>query len=145
MDPASEQQRVFESVVAACELLATQRPLIIVIDDGHWADSGSLRLLRHVIQRTRRMRVLVVAAYRDVELDEARPWQQMLIDLNRKRLATRIKLRRLEREQTRSMLAAMLQEEINDDLIDAIYAIYEAIGSTDYIRHIQQRLAGLHR
>jgi predicted ATPase len=121
LDPESEQQRLFESLVALCTGLSARRPVLLVLEDGQWADSGSLALVRHLARRTRRQPVLIVVTYRDVELDETRPLRDLLVDLNRERLATRLKLPRLDREGTRRLLAALFAEEITPEFLDGIY------------------------
>ena len=54
MDSQSKQQRLFESAVAFFAALSEQTPLLLVLEDAHWADSGTLSLLRHLARRTRR-------------------------------------------------------------------------------------------
>ena len=44
--------------------LAEKHPLLLVLEDAHWADSGSLALLRHLARRTWRQPLLIVATYR---------------------------------------------------------------------------------
>jgi predicted ATPase len=121
LKPEGEQQRQFESVVAFCSSLAEQTTLLLAIDDAHWADSGSLALLRHLARRTRRQRLLLAASYREVELDEARPLHEALLDLDRNRLATRMKLGRFTQEETHDLLHAIFEEAITPEFLDAIY------------------------
>jgi predicted ATPase len=121
LDPQSEQQRLFENAVAFCTALSEQAPLLLVLEDAHWADSGSLALLRHLARRMRRQRVLLVATYREIELDVTRAFQEVLLDLQRERLATRLKLSRLRREGTRDLLAALFAEEITPEFLEGIY------------------------
>jgi tetratricopeptide (TPR) repeat protein/predicted Ser/Thr protein kinase len=138
MDPQSEQQRLFENLVAFCKLLSERTPILLAVDDIHWADSGTLSMLRHLARRTRRQRVLLLGTYREIELDEARPFNQVLLDLNRERLATRLKLRRLSREQTRQMLAALFAEEITPEFLDGIY--HETEGNPYFIEEVCKAL-----
>ncbi|UCF25283.1 MAG: protein kinase, partial [Ralstonia sp.] len=137
IDPQAEQQRMYESVVEMCASLA---PLLLVIDDAHWADGGTLALLRHLARRSRatRARLLVVLTYREVELDEARALNTMLHDLNRERLATRLKLGRLNREQTYEMLAAMFAEDIMPEFLDGIYR--ETEGNPFFVEEVCKAL-----
>jgi tetratricopeptide (TPR) repeat protein len=138
LDPESEQQRLFESVVEFCNTLTESAPLMMLLDDAHWADSGTLFLLRHLARRLRHRRVLIVATYREVELDEARPFHQVLLDLNRERLGVRLKLSRLSREQTHDMLAAMFAEEITPDFLEGIYR--ETEGNPFFIEEVCKAL-----
>jgi len=138
LDPQSEQERMFESMVNACQALGASHPLLIAVDDIHWADSGTLGLFRHLARRTRRQRILVAATYREVELDEARPFNQVLLNLNRERLAVRMKLKRLDREQTREMLKVLFAEEITDEFLDGIHL--ETEGNPFFIEEVCQAL-----
>ncbi|KPK94044.1 MAG: hypothetical protein AMJ88_06020, partial [Anaerolineae bacterium SM23_ 63] len=138
LDPQSEQQRLFESVVALCKVLSERAPLLLVVEDVHWADSGTLSLLRHLARRLRRERVLLLATYREVELDEARPFNQVLMDLNREQLAVRLKLPRLSREQTKEMLEVLFDEEMKPESLDAIY--HETEGNPFFIEEVSKAL-----
>ncbi len=146
LDPQAEQRRLFESVVMACAALAERQPLLLVIDDAHWADSGTLFLLRHLARRVIRakhpqsspLRMLIVLTYREVELDEARALNDVLADLNRERLAERIKLARLTPDQTRDLLAAIFQEEITPEFLADIYR--ETEGNPFFVEEVCKAL-----
>ncbi|MGE5140869.1 MAG: ATP-binding protein, partial [Rudaea sp.] len=137
-DAQVEQQQVFESAVAWCTALAANGPLLLFVDDTHWADSASLSLLRHLARRTRRLPLLIVVTYREIELDQTRPWNQVLLDLNRERLATRIKLTRLSREETCEMMCALFGEELSSSFVDALYR--ETEGNPFYIEEVVKGL-----
>ena len=83
LDPQSEQQRVYESVVFWLSSLADQAPLLLFLDDVHWADSVTLSLLRHIARRLRARRLAVVLTCREAELGEARALQDVLNELSR--------------------------------------------------------------
>jgi ABC-type oligopeptide transport system substrate-binding subunit/serine/threonine protein kinase len=138
LEPQAEQQRLFEHAVSFFAGLTERQPVLLVIDDAHWADSATLSLLRHVARRSRSLRLLIALTYREIELDEARPFSAVLLDLNRERLATRIKLGRLDREQTRSMLTAMFQREITSEFLDGIYR--ETEGNPFFIEEVCKEL-----
>lgn len=140
LDPQSEQERIYESVIELCIRLAqtTLSPLLLVVDDAHWADSGTLFLLRHLARRLRRGRAMIVATYREVELEEARPLHEVLLDLNRERLAVRLKLSRLSREQTRDLLTAMFAEETTPEFLEGIY--HETEGNPFFVEEVCKAL-----
>jgi predicted ATPase len=121
LDPQSEQQRLFESVATATAALAEHAPVLLVLEDAHWADSGTLFLLRHLARRMQGRRLLMVLTYREVEIDEACCLPDVLHDLNRERLATRLKLTRLTRAQTQKLLEVMFGEDIAPELLDSLY------------------------
>jgi tetratricopeptide (TPR) repeat protein len=140
LDALSEQQHVFESVVAWCAALSSTTPLLLVIEDIHWADSGTLYLLRHLARRTRKMHILVAMTYRETEVTDLCCLPQVLYDFNRERLATRIKLVRFDHDQTRLMLAAMLGSsgQIDENLVDAIF--HETEGNPFFIEEVCKAL-----
>jgi tetratricopeptide (TPR) repeat protein len=138
--PQAEQQRLFEAVVALFAALADRNPLLLVVEDVQWADGGTLFLLRHLARRSRSsgIRLLIVMTYREMELDQACCLGDVLFDLTRERLAARIKLTRLSREQTRDLLAVMFQEDVSDDFLEGIYR--ETQGNPFFIEEISKAL-----
>ena len=137
-DHQTERHRLFQDMVVLFTALARQAPLLVVVEDIHWADSGTLSLLRHLARHLRRQRVLLVATYRDVEQDEAQPLHELLLELHRERLATRLKLLRLDREQTGELLAALFAEEITPEFLDGIYT--ETEGNPFFIEEVCKAL-----
>jgi tetratricopeptide (TPR) repeat protein len=138
LDPQSEQQRLFDSMARFVTALAEHQPLLLLIDDAHWADAGSLALLRHLARRAARLRLLLVLTYRETELSEARHLDQVLGDLNRERLAERIKLSRLTLDQAAAMLEAIFSEAPGSEFLDAIY--HETEGNPFFIEEICKAL-----
>ncbi|WP_226961852.1 MULTISPECIES: ATP-binding protein [Streptomyces] len=68
-DPARDGFALFDAVTTALVTASQRRPLMVVIDDLHWADPASLRLLRFAAQHTWFERVLLVGTYRDSEVE----------------------------------------------------------------------------
>ncbi|HSB90476.1 MAG TPA: protein kinase [Anaerolineales bacterium] len=134
LDVANQQQRAFEGFALFAEAQARRRPLLLFLDDAHWADSASLQLLHYLARRVRNLPVLIVATYREIELDENPPLGRLVLDLNRERLAVRIKLGRLSREQTQRLLQAMFAEDISLEFLDGIYR--ESEGNPFFIEEI---------
>ncbi|MBN1485139.1 MAG: protein kinase [Chloroflexia bacterium] len=138
LDPQAEQQRLFESVFALCTALLKTNPLLLVIEDVHWADGGTLLLLRHLARRFRDLPLLIVLTYREIQIDQAQGLDELLLDLSRKHITTRIKLGRLSREQTRSLLAVMFDDEITDEFLALIYR--ETEGNPFFIQEVCKTL-----
>jgi len=138
LDPQAEQQRLFENLVIFFTVLSDHAPLLLILEGAHWADSGTLFLLRHLARHIRRQRVMIVVTYHEVELDEARVFHEVLLDLNRERLATRLKLSRLDREQTGELLAVLFAEEITPEFLDGIYR--ETEGNPFFVEEVVKAL-----
>ena len=132
LGPQAEQQRLFESVASACAVLiargrTTSRgpvksPLLLVIEDVHWADGGTLAILRHLARRSRtaRLKLLLVLTYRESMLDEARGLSEVVLDFTRERLATQVKLGLFDRDQTAELLEVMFQQAIPPAFVDSV-------------------------
>jgi eukaryotic-like serine/threonine-protein kinase len=140
LDPQTEQQRLFESIATWLEVLTAHNPVVLFIDDIHWADRSTLHLIRYLARRMEKNRLLMLLTYREVELHETNQLQLILNDLYKERLSTRIKITRLDREQTKSMLETMLLPtgEIDPDLVEAIYR--ETEGNPFFVEEVTKAL-----
>jgi tetratricopeptide (TPR) repeat protein len=138
LDPESEQRRLFESMVALLTSLSEQSPILLVLEDVHWADSGSLAMLRYLARRTKDQPIMLVATYREVELDDTLPLQEMLVELNRERIASRLKLSRFGKDETQKLLATIFQEEVSTEFTEGIYN--ETEGNPFFIEEVCKSL-----
>jgi tetratricopeptide (TPR) repeat protein len=138
LDTEYEQQRTFENMVAFLEILSSHSPVLMVIEDIHWGDSGTLALLLHLARRIRRQALMLLGTYREAELEGARVIKQVLTDLNRERLVTRLKLKRLDRDGTRRMLDELFAEETTPEFLEGVY--HEAEGNPFFTEEICKAL-----
>lgn len=140
LNAAAEQTRLFESFVTLVSQLAARAPLLVVVEDVHWADSGSLFLVRHLARRSRagRLRLMIVLTYRDSEVADACCLQDVLMDLQRERLSARLKLGRLTWDQTRQVLEYKFRAALAPALVDAIYR--ETEGNLFFIEEVCKAL-----
>jgi tetratricopeptide (TPR) repeat protein len=127
LPPASvgEQQarfRLFDSVTTFLLNASRREPLVVVLDDLHYADRPSLALLEFVAAQLGRARLLVVATYRDTEIHAEQPLAQTLAELARVRPPHRIALRGLTRAQVARYVAMTAGVEPDYALVDAVHA-----------------------
>lgn len=82
---SSDQARfqLFDAVTGYLKRLSRERALIVVLDDLQWADASSLLLLRFLARDLAGTRILVLGAYRDVEVDVGHPLRELLGELTR--------------------------------------------------------------
>jgi class 3 adenylate cyclase len=83
LPPEAERERTVDAVVEFVAAVAATTPLLMVVDDAHWADTSTIGLLRTIVRRAGRLPVLVLVAYRDVELDRRHPLAAVLADWRR--------------------------------------------------------------
>ncbi len=97
--PAGAEFKLFDAVARLVKEASDAQPLVLVLDDLHWSDEGSLRLLQFVVRELRQAAVLTVATYRDTGL-QSDAVGRALGDLLRERGSVSIPLRGLSLEET---------------------------------------------
>ena len=137
LTPEDERIRVFDAVAQWISLASRLRPLVFVLDDLHWGDRASLRLLHHVA-RSARERVLMLGTYREMELDLEHPLNDTLSQMNRERLFYRLPLRRLSEDDTRTLLSGLFDAEVSQELAGAVYG--ETEGNPFFIEEVVKAL-----
>jgi DNA-binding SARP family transcriptional activator len=110
-DPETERYLLFGAVVRFLSRISRNRPALLVLDDLHAAETGTLLLLRHLAGAGAAMRLLVLAAYRSSEVTRGGPVQSTLADLHRHGDVERLELTGLgEAEVARLMKTAAGRE-----------------------------------
>ncbi|MFQ6030122.1 MAG: serine/threonine-protein kinase PknK, partial [Dehalococcoidia bacterium] len=96
--PEQARFRLFDSITAFLKSASQKQPLVLALDDLHWADQPSLLLLQFTARELGGSRLLVVGTYRDVDLSRQHPLAETLAELTRERLFQRVLLRGLTQE-----------------------------------------------
>jgi class 3 adenylate cyclase/tetratricopeptide (TPR) repeat protein len=136
---AEEQQRLFWAVTGFVQACAELAPLALLLDDLHWADGSSLKLLVHLAHHTLQHRVLLLGAYRDVEVGRQHPLERVLVDLERDGLAERIAVRRLAEGDTAALMAGSIGlEQVSDALAELVFRRTE--GNPFFVQQVMRAL-----
>ncbi|MFY9588959.1 MAG: AAA family ATPase [Actinomycetota bacterium] len=138
LPPEQERRYLFNCFTEFVERASHLQPLLFVLEDLHWADEPTLLLLQHLAERVSRMPILMLGTYRDVELDVDRPLARTLEELLRRRLAHRVNLNRLGREDVQEMLTALAGKEAPNSLVEAVYN--ETEGNCFFVEEVFQHL-----
>ncbi|HEY6960135.1 MAG TPA: AAA family ATPase [Candidatus Limnocylindria bacterium] len=106
---------------------ARETPVLVVLEDLHWADETSLELLQHLARELRDARVILLATYRSDEMHRRHPFLRTLAELQRERLVTEIQLKRLTPDETKELIRATMATRdpnvrVSDEFRDALYA-----------------------
>jgi len=106
---------------------AREAPVLLVLEDMHWADEASLELLRHVARELRDARIAILATYRSDEMHRRHPLLRALAELQRERVTAEILLKRLTPDETKEVIRATFAQsdpnvKISDEFRDAIHA-----------------------
>ncbi len=93
LEPEQARFRFFDSIAAFLKTASQRQPLVLVLDDLHWADQPSLALLQFVARELGGARLLIIGTYRDMELSRQHPLAEALGELTRERLFQRFIMR----------------------------------------------------
>jgi class 3 adenylate cyclase/tetratricopeptide (TPR) repeat protein len=96
LEPDQARFRLFDSITTFLRNASGSRPLVIVLDDLHWADEASLLLLKFVARNLADVGLLIVGTYRDVELGRHHPLARTLAELSEIEQTRRVTLRGLD-------------------------------------------------
>jgi DNA-binding CsgD family transcriptional regulator len=122
LEPEQARFRLFGSITTFLKNVAQSQPLLLVLDDLHWADRSSLLLLQFLARQLVSSRLLVVGCYRDVEVSRQHPLSETLAQLSRELVFQRKPLRGLSQEDTRRFIEAAAGIQPSSGLVEAIYA-----------------------
>jgi tetratricopeptide (TPR) repeat protein len=111
-EPAPDQLqentlRLFQTVESAIFRNSQGGPAVIIVEDLHWADDSSLRLLHELHMRAATRPLLLVGSYRASEVPSQGTLHSMLINLKRQQLVKRIRLEPLSADETRVQINAL--------------------------------------
>ncbi len=136
-DGAEARFRLYDGVAAYLRAAAKREPLVLLLDDLHWADASSLRLLGFVARELREAPVLVVGTYRPQDASNA-PLGEALAELARLPGHVRIALDGLAREEVASLVERSARVAPEPALVDAICERTD--GNPFFIRELVQML-----
>jgi DNA-binding CsgD family transcriptional regulator/tetratricopeptide (TPR) repeat protein len=118
--PGSErsggQARTFDLALHLVDQLARERPLVLAIEDLHWADRSSIDVLTYVIRGLADRPVLLVATYRDEDQPDMVEWRSGFAELARHRHTVRLALTGLSDPQTDALVRA-LRPDADPDVV----------------------------
>jgi class 3 adenylate cyclase len=140
-EPDTERYRLFEAVRTFLSAIADAAPVVLVLDDLHWAARPTLLLLRHVVRAEDQQRLLVIGTYRDTDLGRGHPLADMLADLRREQGVERIALRGLDEGEVGAFVEAASGQELGDDgasLAEAVHA--ETEGNPFFVGQVLRHL-----
>jgi DNA-binding CsgD family transcriptional regulator len=120
-DPGTARARLFEVLLTLLETLAEQQPVVLVVEDVHWADRSTCDLLSFLVRNIRQARVLLVVTFRSDELNRNDLLRPLLAGLARAEGVSRLQLPRLSRAQAAVQLEGILGRPPAAVLINEVY------------------------
>jgi DNA-binding CsgD family transcriptional regulator/tetratricopeptide (TPR) repeat protein len=114
------QLHVFRAAAGFLQALADANPVVLLLDDLHWADSTSLILLLYLARHIDDTCVMILGTYRDTEVGRRHPIQATLREVIRERLVEEVDLRRLDIAGTMALIQMRLATESVSDQLAAL-------------------------
>ena len=140
-DPETDRYRLFESVVELLGALSARAPMMLVLDDVHWAAKPTLLMLRHLLRASASLRILIVATYRDTDLDRTHPLAEMLADLRREPTVERLPLTGLDEQGVTEFLERTAGHSLDDPGLALSRAVHaETEGNPFFIGEVLRHL-----
>ena len=138
-DPDEARYRLLQAVTTFLRNAAAVAPLVIVLEDLHDADRGTLDMLTHVARSLEGARLLIIGTYRDVEVDRTHPLSAALAELRRLAGFARIALRGLSIDEVQRMLAAIARRDVPWSLAESVHRSTE--GNPLFVQEVMRHLA----
>jgi ATP/maltotriose-dependent transcriptional regulator MalT len=113
--------RLFELTARLLERVAARHPVVLVLEDLHWADASTRHLLAYLLRTLRTGRLVVLATYRSDDIHRRHPLRPLLAELDRLRTVRRLDLDRFTREEVGRQIAGILDTEPEARHVDDIF------------------------
>jgi DNA-binding CsgD family transcriptional regulator/tetratricopeptide (TPR) repeat protein len=130
----SGQLRLFEALLELLNLLSDRQPVVLVLEDMHWADRSTRTFVSFLARSMRDERLMAALTYRSDELHRRHPLRPLLSELDRLEHVSRIELEPFSRDELAEVLADILGEPPEEPLVDRLYARSE--GNALYIEEL---------
>lgn len=139
LEPEAERARLLEQVGRFLLHMSYEQPVLLLLDDLHFADPGSMDLLQTTVRQAAGTSLMVTVAYRDVALSYNSPISRLIKTLDSAKLVDRISLRRLDPGMVEQMLASLLDDMIGPEFLASIYRVTE--GNPLFVEEVIKSLA----
>jgi len=117
----NDQLRLFEAVLELIDCLTSAAPLILILEDMHWADRSTRAFAAFLARTLRQERVCMILTYRADELHRRHPLRPLLSELERLERARRILLAPFDLGELREALTDILGAEPDGAMLDRLF------------------------
>jgi DNA-binding NarL/FixJ family response regulator len=127
LQPDQKLLRIFDLAAVALRLVATEHPIVLIVDDLQWADGDSLRLLRYVARVDGQSPILLVLAIRPAETAFVNEAVTLLADMERMGIVRRLKLSRFTQLQSTEFLQQVFGGKVDPASAAIMHAQAEGV------------------
>lgn len=119
VEPATERYWLFETVATLLAEVGLEHPVVVVVEDLHWADRASLLLLRHLARSVIPSRLLLVSTCRDREVGSRGPLADTVADLHEGGVVHRVALTGLSDDESLALVAEVTHDQAQAVVVSA--------------------------
>src|SRR4051794_7396719 len=132
-DPDTERHRLHSAVADVLGAVSGRTPMVLVVEDGHWADTPTLLLLRHLARGLGDARAVLVTTFRDTEADVPETLASALADLRRSEGVVRLRLGGLSAAEISEFVARAAGQDVGPELADFARSLRELTGGNAFL------------
>jgi tetratricopeptide (TPR) repeat protein len=138
----SERFLLFEAAAGILAEAAKNAPVILVLDDLHWASASDLMLLKHIVRAGAPTRLLIIGTFRDTDIGTDHPLTALLADLRREEGVTRMSLTGVDEEAVRELVTASAGHDLGERGRAVAHALHrDTAGNPFFITEMLRNLA----
>jgi len=139
-DPETERYRLFEAIAAFLEGAVDNAPVVLLLDDLHWAAKPTLLMLRHLVRNSEGA-LLVVGTYRDTDLDRRHPLAEALAEFRRDDTVERVALHGLDEGEVTEFVESAADQPLAPEVAELAHAVYaETEGNPFFVGQVLRHL-----
>jgi DNA-binding CsgD family transcriptional regulator len=139
--PGDDQYRLWRGISLVIGASVEIAPTVLVLDDLHWADEGSLGLLSFLGRAAKRQRFLILGAYREEDVPRDHALRQTIAELSHDQALTSIRLQGLTKDEVGAMAVAVAGADVAAEFIEDVHRQTEGnpLFVEEIVRHITQK------
>ncbi|MGH9003701.1 MAG: AAA family ATPase, partial [Acidimicrobiia bacterium] len=138
LSPQEERYRLLDSLARLVVARAARTPVLVCLDDLHWADQGTIDALRHLARQAPGHAILMVGTYRDAETGKDHPLSVALGALRRETEYERVRLDGLPAEAVGALLQILAEHDVSETFAGIIASGTD--GNPFFIREVLRHL-----
>ncbi len=140
-DPDTERYLLWGAVWGLLREASADQPIVLLLDDLHWADKPTLLLLRYLTSQGQDMPALLIATYRESDLTRGHPLTDVLAELHREQGVERIALRGLDEPNIVELMERAAGHELDEQGLALAQELFrETDGSPFYTGELLRHL-----
>ncbi|TWD79638.1 regulatory LuxR family protein [Kribbella amoyensis] len=107
-----DRAALFDAVLGAFTALSTSEPLLVIVEDAHWADDSTRDLIGFLLTRLTSQRLALLVSYRSDDLHRRHPLRRPIAEWSRNPRVRRVSLNPLDADESRTLLTSLLTEPL---------------------------------